>query len=204
MSDVKIGLFGGTFDPVHVGHLIVAQDVVAALDLRSLVFVPTGVPPHKDPGDVTAGRIRLEMLRAAVEGDPRIAVTDLELRRGGASYTVETLREYRERNPDARVFFVMGADQFQELHSWREPEAVAELAELVIMAREGSSPWETGAPLRIRHRVVPVTRVDISSTEIRRRVREGKPIRYLVPQAVERIILREHLYGESHTTSGKP
>lgn len=190
----RFALFGGTFDPPHLGHLVAAQDVVEALDLDALYFVPAAVPPHKRDEIFSPGRLRLEMLRASIGGDLRLAASDMELRREGPSFTVDTLRELRRRRPDAVLHFVLGVDQFAELHAWKEPEEVARLARLVVITREGDDPGSVEPGVDVSYDFVPVTRVDVSSTEIRQRVRAGRPIRYLVPDPVRRIIEREALY----------
>lgn len=188
---MRVGLLGGTFDPPHVAHLIVGSDLFAALELDRLLFVPASVPPHKQGSVHASADRRLEMVRAAVAGDSRFAVDDLELRRAGASYTVDTLREIRDRIPEAEIFFALGVDQLREFHTWREPAEVAALARLAVVSRAGEDPApESPYPIL----PVPVTRVDLSATEIRRRVREGLSIRYLVPDAVREIIEREGMY----------
>ena len=133
----------------------------------------------------------LAMVRAAVRDDPRFEVDDLELRRGGASYSVDTLRQMQARHPGAELFFLVGADQMRELHSWREPHEVARLACLSVVTRDGDAPDEGGP---FPHRLVHVTRIDLSATDIRRRVREGESIRYFVPEGVREVIEREGLY----------
>lgn len=189
---VRLGIFGGTFDPPHIGHLIVAQDAWSVLGLDRILFIPAASPPHKTDRVITPAALRLEMLRAALAGDPRFEVADLELRREGPSYTVDTLRELRARYPAASLFFLLGTDQFRELHTWREPEEIAQLARLVVLSRGGS---EAGAGSEFPHQYLQVTRIDVSATEIRARVAAGKPIRYLVPKGVEEVIGREGLYG---------
>lgn len=192
----RIALFGGTFDPPHVGHLIVAQDVVEALALDALHFVPAGEPPHKRDQEFTPAELRLEMVRAAVEGDPRLVASDVEMRRRGPSYTVDTLRALRELRPDDELYFVMGVDQYAALDTWKEPEAVAELARLVVITREGDEPDGARPDVDVEYTRIPVTRVDVSSTGVRRRIHLGRPIRYLVPDPVRRIIRRHRLYME--------
>jgi nicotinate-nucleotide adenylyltransferase len=196
---VRIGIFGGTYDPPHVGHLIVAQDAMVALHLDAVRFVPAAVPPHKQHAiEISPAALRLEMVREATSADPRYAVDPLELERGGPSYTIDTLRTLRERLPDATLFLLIGADQYAEFRDWREPEEIVRLAQIGVLARARAqevvsagarSSDESG---RINH--VAVTRIDVSSTEIRRRVRSGEPIRYLVPPRVEAVIRREGLY----------
>lgn len=188
---MRIGVFGGTFDPPHLGHLIVASDAHRALELDRLLFVPSALHPFKR-GEVRASpELRVEMLRAAVHGDERFGVDEAELRRPGPSYTVDTLRALRERFPRAELFFLMGADNVRDLPAWREPEEIVRLARLAVVSRVGERPAPE-APFPLLS--VPVTRVDVSSTEVRRRAAAGEPIRYLVPEAVRGIILREALY----------
>lgn len=195
----RLGLFGGTFDPPHLGHLVVAQDVVERLELDRLFFVPAGEPPHKVEDRLSPAAVRLAMVQAAAGDDPRLGVSDVEVAREGPSYTVDTLRWYRERHPGAELFFLMGADQLVRFRSWREPREIARLARLVVMAREGVDPERLDPGIEVPFLRVPVTRVDISSTEVRRRIREGRSIRYLVPEPVRRIIEREGLYREGGT-----
>jgi nicotinate-nucleotide adenylyltransferase len=192
---VRIGIFGGTFDPPHLGHLIVAQDAALALGLDRILFVPAARPPHKARGAVSAPDLRARMLELATAGDARFGVDRLELARSGASYTVDTLRELRGRQPDAEWTLLMGVDQYAELSTWREPDEIRRLARLGIMARAGSGAGigvaEDGATF------VEVTRIDISSTAVRARVAAGRPIRYLVPDAVERFIFEQRLYSRN-------
>ncbi len=209
MPPLRLGLFGGTFDPPHLGHLVVAQDVVEALELDRLLFVVSAVPPHKPAGRLSAAPLRLAMARAAVAGHAALGVSDVELERKGVSYTVDTLRHYRGLHPDAELFFLMGADQAAEFGEWREPGTVAHLARLVVMAREGadpvrltpvvvpsqgSAPGEPGPGVRVEFLRIPVTRVDISSSGLRQRVQEGRSIRFLVTPQVEEIIKAHRLY----------
>jgi nicotinate-nucleotide adenylyltransferase len=194
----RVGVFGGSFDPFHLGHLAAAQDVLESLRLNRVVFMPTGVSPHKQEESLTPAGLRLRMVRAGVEGDPRFEVSDLELRRDGPSYTVQTLRELREQRPDDRLHLIIGADQWSAFGSWKEPLEVARLAEIVVMTREGegAGPLEPGDPGNEEppRTEVPVIRFDLSSTLIRNRVGEGRSIRYLVPDEVRRIIEAAKLY----------
>jgi nicotinate-nucleotide adenylyltransferase len=187
---VKIGVFGGTFDPPHTGHLIVAQDAALALGLDRVLFVPAARPPHKLAADVTAPPLRARMLQLALEGDVRFGMDTLELDRTGPSYTVDTLVELRSRMAGAELSLLLGADQYADLHTWREPQRIRELATLAILERAGS----TGGILAPGEVSVNVTRIDISATEIRGRVAAGLPIRYLVPAAVEDFIRQNGLY----------
>jgi nicotinate-nucleotide adenylyltransferase len=188
---VNIGLFGGTFDPPHVGHLIAAQDACAALSLDRFLFVPAAAPPHKLDRSVTPPELREEMLRAAVQGNEKFEICDIELRRSGPSYTVDTLRQLRTEWPGATFFLLLGVDQVREFATWREPETILRLARIVMLTREGAE----RAPSDVVHDTVAVTRIDISSTLIRTRIAAHQPIRYLVPDAVAAIIAREGLYA---------
>lgn len=196
---MRLGVLGGTFDPPHHGHLIAAADVHAALGLDRVLFVPSAVPPHKRTTVQAPAALRLEMVRAATRGDERFEVDDLELRRPGPSYTVDTLRVLRERFPGAELFFLVGADNVRELASWREPEEIVRLARIVAVPR-GCESADPDSPFPVLS--VPITRIGISATEIRRRAGAGESIRYLVPDAVREIVAREGLYRET-VHSGK-
>jgi nicotinate-nucleotide adenylyltransferase len=195
----RLGLFGGTFDPPHIGHLVVAQDAAEELDLDLLLFVPARDPPHKDRADLSPAAIRLEMTRAAVGTNEGLGVSDVELEREGPSYTVDTLEFFRGEHPDAEIFFLMGTDQLMEIHLWHEAATLPHLAGLVAMSRPGIDPEASVPAIDIEFRRIPVTWVDISSTGIRDRVRDGRSIQYLVPSPVRDIIDRNALYrdGES-------
>ena len=195
---MRLGVFGGTFDPPHVGHLIVAQDAVLALDLDRVLFVPAGVPPHKRDRVLSPADARLAMTRAAVVGNGRFDVDAVELERGaGPSYTVDTLRALVGRHPGAELWLLIGRDQWDEFGTWKESEEVLRLASVGVMSRagNGSGPGPgLGPGTYERVKFVDVTRIDVSSTEIRRRVGVGESVRYLVPDPVIEIIFRESLY----------
>jgi nicotinate-nucleotide adenylyltransferase len=196
---VKIGIFGGTFDPPHIGHLIAAQDACDALQLDRLLFVPAAEPPHKRNRSITPAPIRREMLQAALKGETRFQICDLELGRNGPSYTVDTLRELRKSHPEDALFLLIGADQVREFATWRAPEEIAQLAEVVQVARSGLDRADAGSGLVPK--TIQITRIDVSATDIRQRVADGRSIRYLVPAAVERLI-REHGLYRGHHNAG--
>ncbi|HEX8432488.1 MAG TPA: nicotinate-nucleotide adenylyltransferase [Longimicrobium sp.] len=190
---MRIGIFGGTFDPPHIGHLVVASDACQALALDLLLWVPSAVPPHKLGRVKTDAETRLQMVRAAIEGDPRFAADDLELRRPGPSFTVDTLRELTRRHPGAELVLLIGADNLPELPGWREPAEIVRLARLAVMGREGEGvPPEGAFPASY----VAATRVDVSATEVRRRAAAGETIRYLVPDTVRALVERHGLYRD--------
>ena len=191
----QIGIFGGTFDPPHVGHLIVAQDAALALGLDRILFVPASTPPHKRDLQITHARVRARMLELAIAGDDRFAIDTLELDRQGASYTVDTLRELADRHPSTRFTLLMGADQYEEFGTWREPDEIRRLARLAVLMRSGRK----GGPVAEGDIALDVTRIDVSATDVRRRVADGLPIRYLVPHAVEAFIFEQNLYTRNGT-----
>lgn len=174
-------MLGGTFDPLHIGHLVVAQDVVETLDLDRLLVVPAARPPHREA--VLPAELRLELVRDAFEGDARIEASDLEMRREGPSYTVDTLAALRTRRDPEALYCVIGVDQLRTFESWREPERIAELAAVAVMSRGGDLPRPDEAGGGVDFVPVPVTRIDVSSSRIRERLAAGRSVRYLVPES---------------------
>lgn len=201
----RIGVFGGTFDPVHLGHLVLAQDAFERLELDRLLWVPCRTPPHKNGGALASPEDRAAMLELAVEGDPRFEVSRVELERDGPSYTIDTILALRERHPGARFVLLLGADTLLELHSWRRIGDLLDLCETAALPRPGSDLSDrTAADLgfadpelaeRVWAHRVDGHLVDLSSTEIRMRLAEGLSIRYLVPDPVAMYIAEHRLYG---------
>jgi nicotinate-nucleotide adenylyltransferase len=197
---LRIGVFGGAFNPPHLGHLVCAQEVLLQLELDRVLFVPMGQAPHREIEDDPGAEARLEMVELAIAGDDRFVPSRLEIDRDGPSYTADTLELLRAASPDDELFLILGGDQAAALPSWHEPEKVLERATVAAVERVGWSRSAIGIKLarlrgseRVRHLDMPV--IQISSTGIRRRVREGRPIRYLVPSAVEEYIGSHELYG---------
>ena len=196
---VRIGVFGGTFDPIHLGHLIVAEDARIALGLDEVLFIPAGQPWFKSYRRVTDACHRLAMARLAVEGNPFFHVTDIEVRRSGPSYTVDTLAELRERYAKAEFVVILGIDALREIDRWHEPRMLFEMASVAGMARPGASldPSVLNAAIpgaSSRMRMLDSALIDISGTDIRGRVAEGKSVRYRVPAAVATYIRENGLY----------
>jgi len=189
---VRIGLLGGSFDPPHTGHLLAASDAFEALALERLVFVPASTQPLKAGRASASPEQRLAMARLLVAGDPRFDVDSIEVDRGGLSYTVDTLTTLAARWPSAELFWLVGADVPRSFAKWRSPERIVELATVVVLQRAGEAPDLTSMPGRPR--CLTTRRIDISSTEIRDRVRQGKSIRGFVPDAVAAFIQAERLY----------
>lgn len=201
----RIGVFGGTFDPVHFGHLVLAQDAFERLELDRLLLVPCRTPAHKSGGAFAAPEDRAAMLELAVEGDPRFEVSRVEFERDGPSYTIDTLLELRRRHPGARFSLLVGADTLLELHGWRRIGDLLALCEVASFPRPGTDlAGRSAADLgfadpelaaRLWARRVEGHRVDVSSTEVRMRLAEGLSIRYLVPDPVAMYIAEHRLYG---------
>ncbi len=197
---MRIGILGGTFNPPHLGHLVAAQEAYRELDLDLVMLIPAGIPPHKPVDDEPGPEHRLELCRLAVGDDERFAVSDLELRRDGPSFTVDTLDVLRTQSPSDDLFLILGGDIAAGLPKWHEPERVLELATVAIAERRGTAKaavQDALAQLRggERARFFEMPRIGISSTMVRRRVRAGQPIRYFVPDGVMHYIERHGLYG---------
>ncbi len=190
----KIGIYGGTFDPVHHGHLILAREALEQLALDQVIFIPAAQSPHKLARRPTPADVRLEMLRAALAGESDFSIDERELHRPPPSYTIETMEELT-RAQAARFFYFIGSDNLERLETWRRIDDLRALAEFIVLDRTGSS---ADSPYRTIRRPI-----DISATEIRKRVAEGRSIRYLVPLAVEEIIQRHQLYQDSDRSPPK-
>jgi nicotinate-nucleotide adenylyltransferase len=193
---MKEGILGGTFDPPHMGHLIVAESARQSLGLDRIRVIPAGAPPHKNDGEVTAGRIRREMVEHAVAGNALYLVDGREIERSGPSYTVDTLTELRREQPGTQFTLLIGMDNATEFATWRDPERILELVNVAALWRPGDA-RELEGDFRDRIAVVRTPLIEISSSDIRARVRAGLSIRYLVPECVERDIKEMGLYRGS-------
>lgn len=216
---MKLGVFGGTFDPVHVGHLLMADAVVEALALDRLLFVPAQRSPLKDDGPHAGDDDRLAMLAAAIDGAPLFGIDRVDLDRPPPSYTIDTLRQLRAARPADELVLVVGLDSFLDLARWRDPAGIAALAHLAVVDRPGYAASEaerdvklTAATARLpfllgRWTLVDAPLIDLSATEIRQRVAAGRSIRWRVPEAVAAIIAARGLYrapGRSGTAAASP
>ena len=184
----RIGIYGGTFDPIHGAHLILARDALEALGLDEIIFVPASISPLKKTAPVASGELRLAMLRAAIKGEPKFVVDDCELCRRPPSYTIDTVEELRQGHSHTAIYCLIGEDNVQTLKKWHRFDELEKMVNFVILDRKGQ-PSTSSYPVIDR-------KIDISATEIRMRVASGRSIRYLVPPAVEEIICREKLYLE--------
>ncbi|MBL7115372.1 MAG: nicotinate (nicotinamide) nucleotide adenylyltransferase [Kiritimatiellae bacterium] len=200
----RLGILGGTFNPLHVGHLVLAQNAMEIFDLSRILFLPSHIPPHKDTAMVVEARHRLAMLEAVLEDEWRFDLCDLELQREGPTYTIDTLHELHKMYPSCSLNFIIGADTLTELHTWKDIYSVLESCNMLTLCRPGSDverlspeniklaePW----PERLLENLASGRLMDISSSDIRHRVAEGLSIRYLVPPPVEMYIAEHHLYG---------
>jgi nicotinate-nucleotide adenylyltransferase len=184
----KIAIYGGTFDPIHHGHLIVAREALEKLGAEQVIFIPARVSPLRKTAPVARDEVRLLMIKAAIESEPGFAVDDCELLRPPPSYTIDTIEQIRQRNNEATIYCLIGEDNVDRLTKWRRFADLEKMVRLVVLDRSGQQP----------HHAYPIIRrkIDISATEIRKRVATGRSIRYFVPPAVEEIIRREKLYLE--------
>jgi nicotinate-nucleotide adenylyltransferase len=188
----RIGLFGGSFDPVHLGHLLVAQAACEELGLERLFFIPAAQSPFKPESQPALAALRLRMLRLALAGKSNCEIDAQELERGGVSFTIDTVRDYRRRFPQSEFFYLIGADHMPTLPKWREAEALARLVEFVVIPRPGETPATLPAPFRVR--VLGGWPLKLSSSQIRARVQAGLPVDHLVPPGVAAVIREAALY----------
>lgn len=196
---MRLGLFGGTFDPIHYGHLILAERAREAVGLDEIWFVVAGAPPHKPAGRTPAAD-RVEMVRIAIAGNPAFAVSELDVRRPGPHYSVDLLEIVRQQRPQDDLFFLIGADSLRDLPGWRQPDRIAAMATLVVANRPGVSVEVGPEVLRALGPEakaligVSIPEIGIASREIRQRLAEGRSVRYLLPRGVEAYIQAHGLY----------
>jgi nicotinate-nucleotide adenylyltransferase len=200
---MRVGVLGGTFDPVHYGHLLIAEEALACLQLSRVLFVPAKNPPHKLGQQHTRAEQRLQMVQLAVASNPGFCVSDIDLRRPGPSYTADTLAALQEElGPEAELYFVMGLDSLAALLTWRRPAEIIQRARLVAASRPGYAAdlqaLETALPgIAARTHLLSTPEIGIASHDLQRRVRQGLPIKYQVPEAVEAYIAEHRLYCDA-------
>ncbi len=189
---MRIGIFGGTFNPIHIGHLIVAEEVRQKLKLDKVFFIPTFNPPHKKR--FAPYQERLLMVKMSIKDNPYFEISEIEKERGGKSFTIDTLRELKRFYPKDNLFLIIGTDQFLELSNWEKPDELFKLAKICVMRRAGVKFNEARQRKFPRALVLDVTQVEISGKEIRRRIKSGISVRYLLPEKVYQYILKNRLY----------
>lgn len=197
----KIGIMGGTFDPIHFGHLVISEVSRFEFDLEKIIFIPTGVPPHKATYMVTNPEHRYNMVQLAIEDNPNFEISPIEIERPGPSYTVDTLRQLVNNYPDTEFYLITGADAILEITTWKSFEQLAELCYFIAATRPGYQNENFLKQIKILPGKLPekifpieVPGVAVSSTEIRKRIAQGKPIKYLLPQKIENYIFQNRLY----------
>ncbi len=198
MTARKLGIFGGTFDPVHLGHLLVAETAREQLVLDRVLFMLAPQPPHKPMPGLTPWPTRLAMLEGALSDQPHFTISTLEVQRSGPSYTVDTLRELHQlpEFQHTQFYLIIGADSLSQFHTWREPKVIVELATLAVYPRLESLAPQEPAPMPWSCIHLQAPRIEISSTDIRRRLACGQSVRYLIPESVRQYITRHRLYRE--------
>ncbi|TGE39804.1 nicotinate-nucleotide adenylyltransferase [Desulfosporosinus fructosivorans] len=201
----RLGIMGGTFDPIHFGHLVAAEMARSMFNLSKVLFIPSGTPPHKDRSDITDAGFRFEMIERAIQDNPAFGISALELERKGLSYTVDTLRALRGIYPEHELYFITGSDVLREIFSWREVEEILKMTEFIGAARPGFDASDFLLQIQHKHpetqgriHYLEVPALAISSTDIRSRVKQGYPIRYLLPEPVRLFIQQHGLYREDN------
>jgi nicotinate-nucleotide adenylyltransferase len=187
---MKIGILGGTFNPIHIGHLILAEEAREKLGLEKIIFVPTYLPPHKDNSHIACAVKRLAMIKLAIKGNRNFSVSDTEIKRDGKSYTIDTIRNFKKIYPDDELFFIIGSDLLNYLDEWKDLDEIIKMVKFIVVTRPGYALEKIPSYIS----TVAINAVDISGFEIRRRVKENLSLRYLVPEAVHRYIIRNKLY----------
>lgn len=192
----KIGIFGGTFNPPHMGHLIVCQSILTQLGLQKILLIPSSVSPHKQDKRLAPAPLRLDMTKLAAQDNPNFEVSDIEISRGGVSYTVDTLKLIRNQYLGTSLYLIIGVDNWMEFKTWRQPSEILDMATLVIMNRPGFSKTTGERIIDKNIKFVDVPFIGISGTMIRLDIKSGRSIKYLVPKAVEQFIHDHALFND--------
>jgi len=202
-TDKQVGILGGTFNPIHLGHLILAERAQEEFNLDEILFIPTGISHFKDPATVLDSKTRITMTGEAIENNSRFALSTIETDRPGNSYTYETLEELKAQNPDTTYYLIVGADSLFQMEHWKKPEVIMKNAIILAAARKGQTTDELIARIdelnkkyKADIRLLTCPYIEISSTEIRERIKAGKSVRYMVRPCTEEYIIKHHLYEE--------
>lgn len=187
---MKIGILGGTFNPIHIGHLIIAEESREKLGLDKVIFVPTYLPPHKDNGNIALANDRISMVKLAVSDNTNFTVSDIEIKRSGRSYTIDTIKQFKADYPKDELYFIIGSDLLEYLDDWKDLKEIIKIVKFIVVTRPGY-PLER-IPSYIT--TLPIRAVDVSAFEIRSNIKENKSFRYLVPEKVYGYIKEKGLY----------
>ena len=186
----RLGILGGTFDPIHVGHLRMAEVVREKMRLEKIIFVPSNLPPHKSASSLTSSENRFQMVRLAIERNPFFEISSFEIKRPGKSYTIDTVKYFFSIYPTSKIFFIIGFDALSTLHKWKSIEEVLKIVEFVVVNRPGDFKEKKN----IKHHSVSMPGIDISSSNIRQLMKTKKSIRYLIPEPVREYMEQNNLY----------
>ena len=187
---MKIGILGGTFNPIHIGHLILAEEAREKLGLDRVIFVPTYLPPHKGNSDIAPARERLAMVKIAISANKYFLVSDIEIKRNGRSYTIDTIKEFKKRYPGDELYFIIGSDLLKYLDEWKDLNEIIKMVEFIVATRPGYALEKIPSYIK----TLPIRAVDVSAYEIRECIKENKSFRYLVPEGVFNYINKKGLY----------
>lgn len=191
----RIGILGGTFNPIHIGHLMIAQVVLEKFGLDKIIFVPSSWPPHKSGRNIIDAQHRLRMVRMAIRGNRYFEVLPFEIEKGGKSYSIDTVRYLSQQYPDAKLFFIIGSDHIAQLHTWKNVDEVVNMVSFIAVYRPGFRPIPSKIP--VKSMIIPG--VHTSSSDIRRRLVANKTVKHLIPENVLKYIQKHHLYqGTNH------
>lgn len=190
---MKIGLLGGTFNPVHIGHLVLAEECWHRFGLDKVVFIPAYIQPLKEAEGSVSASDRLNMVRLALEGDDRFTISTFEIDKGGTSYSIDTIKHFKEENEEAELFFITGADSAESLSMWKDIDKILSLTTFIIASRPG---WGENSPYEDRVKRIVIPGIEISSSDIRERIKNRQPIDYLVPEKVVEYIRNKGLYRD--------
>ncbi len=192
---MRIGILGGTFNPIHYGHLLVAAEVREKFDLEKVIFIPSAFPPHKNDPDIAPPSDRYQMTVLATQSNPFFSVSDLELQRSGKSYSVETVKELLNiYGKDTELYFITGADAILEIFTWKDREELLKLCQFIVATRPGFDTEDIEGTILKQIQLIEIPNLDISSTDIRQRIKERRNIKYLLPEKVEEYIYEHGLY----------
>ncbi len=192
---MRIGIIGGSFNPIHYGHLVSASEVCNKFKLDKVIFVPSSINPLKSTSNLAEAHHRLNMIKLAIADDPRFENSDIEIKRGGTSYTIDTIKAFvKEYGKDVNIYFIIGIDAFLEINSWASPDALLRMCKFIVTSRPGYDIREIKPVFKKHTEIMEITCLRISSSDIQKKIKSGAPIRYLLPEKVENYIQKHKLY----------